>query len=100
MESNKYLYRGEQGIPDRHLFVKSPLPEFRTHHIHIMPVTHPQWETHQLFRDYLIFNPEYATEYNQLKTRLRKQYPTDRLAYTDGKAEFIQKIIKIAQKSA
>ena len=97
MESNKYLYRGEQGIPDRHLFVKSPLPEFRTHHIHLMPISHPQWETHQLFRDYLISHPESAIEYIQVKIGLKKQHPTDRVAYTDGKAEFIQRIIEIAQ---
>ncbi len=98
MESNKYRYRGEFGIPDRHLFVKNLLPDFRTHHIHLMPVSHPQWETHQLFRDYLISHPDSAKEYSKLKIELKQQFPSDRGAYTDGKAKFIQKMIKIAQK--
>ena len=100
MKSHNYIYRGEilLGIPDRYLFVKGT-ENFRTHHIHLMPITHYQWETHQLFRDYLISHQEAAREYNQLKLGLQKQFPTDREKYLEGKAEFIQKIIHMAKGS-
>jgi GrpB-like predicted nucleotidyltransferase (UPF0157 family) len=98
MESHKYIYRGEIGIPDRHLFVKGS-ETIRTHHIHLMPITHYQWETHRLFRDYLINHPESAKEYEKLKLGLQRQYSTNREKYLEGKAEFIQTIIKNAKNT-
>lgn len=99
MESHNYIYRGEilLGILDRYLFVKGT-ENFRTHHIHLMPIKHYQWETHLLFRDYLISHPETAKEYETLKLELYCRFPTDREKYLEGKANFIQKIFKIAQK--
>jgi GrpB-like predicted nucleotidyltransferase (UPF0157 family) len=97
METNGYEYRGEQGIPDRHLFVKGT-KTVRTHHIHLMPITHYQWETHQLFRDYLINHPNYASQYDFLKKSLQQKFSKDRVKYLDGKSGFIEKVIEIAQK--
>ena len=97
MQSNGYFYRGEQGIPNRHLFVKGS-ETMRTHHIHLMPINHDQWITHQLFRDYLINHPGCALQYDFLKTSLKNKFPQDRTGYTDGKASFIKKVIEIAKK--
>ncbi|MHA1110815.1 MAG: GrpB family protein [Promethearchaeota archaeon] len=98
MESNGYIYRGEilLGIPDRYLFVKGS-EDFRTHHIHLMPLTHFQWETHLLFRDYLITHPETAMEYQNLKLTLKQQFPKDRAKYLEGKSTFIVNVIEIAE---
>ncbi|TFG18990.1 MAG: GrpB family protein [Promethearchaeota archaeon] len=99
METHGYIYRGEilLGIPDRYLFVKGT-ENIRTHHIHLMPITHPQWETQQLFRDYLISHPESAKEYHNLKLELKQHYPNDRERYLEGKSSFILNIIETAKK--
>ena len=38
-------------------------------------------------------HPQAAKEYETLKVKLQKQYPLDRNAYTEGKADFIQQIL-------
>ncbi|MBN2154636.1 MAG: GrpB family protein [Candidatus Lokiarchaeota archaeon] len=92
MEYNGYIYRGEIGIIDRHLFVKGTR-NFRTHHIHLIPITHPQWTKHQLFRDYLIDHPETAKRYEKLKISQKNQFAMNQEVYTEGKSQFIQNII-------
>ncbi len=90
-----FQYRGEQGIPGRHLFVKGD-EENRTHHLHVVENDHHEWKTHILFRDYLKSNSKVAKEYSNLKIELAKKYEFDREKYTEGKSEFIQKIIEKA----
>ena len=90
-----FIYRGEQGIPDRHLFIKGG-EEFRTHHMHVMHNSHYEWKKHILFRDYLINHPEEVKKYSELKKRLEKQFKEDRESYTESKSEFIEGILKKA----
>ncbi len=96
IESLGYTYRGENGIPRRHYFVKGPADN-RTHHIHMFEEVNEEWTTHLLFRDYLRTHPETVTAYQTLKEDLAKRYPRDREAYTDGKHEFIQEVLKEAR---
>lgn len=49
------------------------------------------------FRDYLNEHPESAQQYEELKLTLWKQYENNRDAYTDAKAEFVGKIMKLAK---
>lgn len=95
-ESLGYTYRGENGIPRRHYFVKGP-PNKRTHHIHMFEEVDEEWAKHLLFRDYLWTHPETLTAYQALKEDLAKRYPRDREAYTDGKHTFIQKVLMEAR---
>ncbi len=90
-----YQYRGEQGIPGRHLFAKGD-EENRTHYLHIMEKSHHEWKNSILFRDYLKSNSKVAKEYDNLKRKLAKKYESDRGKYTEGKSKFIQKIIENA----
>ncbi len=94
-ESLGYTYRGENGIPRRHYFVKGP-PDKRTHHIHMFEEVNEAWAKHLLFRDYLRTHPETAAAYGTLKEDLAKRYPRDREAYTDDKHEFIQEVLNEA----
>ena len=55
------------------------------------------WENQLLFRDYLIRHPEAAKEYTALKMRLAEQYPTDRDTYLEGKAPFIEDVLRKAR---
>lgn len=92
-----YIYRDEQGISDRHLFVKIT-EDNRTHHIHLMPISHVQWVIHLLFRDYLIAHPGIAKDYEKLKLALKEQYHHDRTEYTKRKSNFIVKVIELSKK--
>lgn len=89
-----YEYRGEFGIPRRHYFVKG---EPRTHHIHMNEIESSDWKEQVLFRDYLIEHPERAKEYADLKMGLARQFPTDREGYLEGKALFIDRVLRTAR---
>ena len=96
IEALGYTYRGENGIARRHYFVKGPADK-RTHHIHMFEESNEEWTTHLLFRDYLRTHPETVAAYQTLKEDLAKRYPKDRNAYTDGKHEFIQRVLQEAR---
>jgi GrpB-like predicted nucleotidyltransferase (UPF0157 family) len=55
------------------------------------------WER-LLFRDYLIEHPGVAREYQDLKYRLSKAHPDNRIRYTEGKTEFIVRVNSLAKK--
>lgn len=50
-------------------------------------------------RDYLNAHEERAKEYSALKERLAQKYPEDRIAYTNGKSDLIEEILKEATAS-
>jgi GrpB-like predicted nucleotidyltransferase (UPF0157 family) len=89
-----YEYRGENGIPRRHFFVKGAP---RTHHVHVNEITSRDWENLVVFRDYLIQHPEIVQEYAQLKQELAQRFPTDRQAYLDGKSPLIERVLQLAR---
>jgi GrpB-like predicted nucleotidyltransferase (UPF0157 family) len=93
-----YVYVGENGIPRRHYFRKTDENGRRTHHLHLNEITGLDWANQIDFRDYLRQHPETAAQYARLKTGLAQQYPTDRLAYLDGKAPFIETTLHLARQ--
>ena len=97
MEAVGYEYCGEHGEPGRFLFVKRR-GEMSTHHIHCYVENHENFQTTILFCKYLNEHHEYAKQYNDLKIELASKYSDDRVAYTDGKSEFINMIIDLAKK--
>jgi GrpB-like predicted nucleotidyltransferase (UPF0157 family) len=78
-----------------HWFCK-PSPSVRTHHLHLVPATTPQWRRTIAFRDYLRSHRDVASEYAELKRQLAAEYPLDREAYTAGKGAFIEHITDLA----
>ena len=96
IEQLGYEYRGEHGIPRRHYFAKG---NPRTHHIHMNEIDSRDWENQVLFRDYLIQHPGLAEEYAALKAELAQRYPTDREAYLEGKAPFIEGVLEMARSA-
>ncbi len=48
------------------------------------------------FRDYLRAHPATARAYEELKKDLAARFPHDREAYTDGKTDFIQAVLRQA----
>jgi len=89
-----YVYRGELGIPRRHYFVKG---DPRTHQLHMSEINSQAWENLVLFRDALIQHPHLVEEYAELKAELAQRHPTDRVAYLDGKAPFIERVLRMAR---
>ena len=88
-----YTYRGENGIPRRHFFIK-----FRDNkslfHVHMNEITSRDWNDQIYFRDYLLSHQKEAQKYRILKSQLAKEFPNDRESYTVGKNNFIQSILK------
>jgi GrpB-like predicted nucleotidyltransferase (UPF0157 family) len=64
----------------------------------LYPALRGHWDR-LLFRDYLIAHPEAARAYARIKRDLAAAHPNDRVAYTNGKTEFIQEIMTRAGKS-
>jgi GrpB-like predicted nucleotidyltransferase (UPF0157 family) len=69
-------------------------------HLHLVKEGSPHHLKHILFRDWLRTHPADAEAYKELKTRLAVKYRNDRVAYTDGKTEFINEIVEKAKKSS
>ena len=77
------------------LFLVKGMPPFgekRSHHIHVMPITHHDWLLRPLFRDYLLTHLKAKQAYADLKLRLAAEYQSDREAYTNSKTSFIRDI--------
>lgn len=69
--------------------------EGQAYHVHVR--YRGDWDEIR-FRDYLIQHNDVATAYEALKLQLAKKYKNDREAYTEGKSEFIGKVMKLAGK--
>jgi GrpB-like predicted nucleotidyltransferase (UPF0157 family) len=97
LESQGYDYfwrptRGEDGPPFYAWFIKRDEDGRRSHHIHMVERSFTDHWDRLLFRDYLIEFPSVAHEYQALKYELATKYPNDRIGYTNGKSEFINRI--------
>ena len=79
-----------------HWFCK-PSPYARTHHLILVEPSHLEFHARLAFRDHLCAHPETAAEYQALKLRLAREHREDREAYTNGKSEFIRKVLAEAQ---
>lgn len=80
-----------------HWFCK-PSPEFRTHHLHLIPLESRRWSEVIAFRDYLRSQPQIASEYEDLKRQLAHKYRFDREGYTEAKGPFITRITGLASQ--
>jgi GrpB-like predicted nucleotidyltransferase (UPF0157 family) len=78
-------------------FIKRNSSGIRTHHIHMVEADSRLWER-LYFRDYLREFPDEAGRYERLKRRLCEEHPKDRVAYTEGKAEFVVPVTEIARQ--
>jgi GrpB-like predicted nucleotidyltransferase (UPF0157 family) len=99
-----YFWRpsfGDDIPPWYAFFIRRDRRGMRTHHIHMVTqrrTFREHWER-LLFRDYLIAHPKIAHAYGQLKMELAAAHPNDRVAYTEAKTAFIQRISAKAKKA-
>lgn len=82
-----------------HWFCK-PHASFRTHHLHLVPYRSSLWVARIAFRDRLRADHNVAAEYSDLKRKLAAAFEHDREAYTDGKGEFVTRIVGESLKQA
>lgn len=96
-----YSYEGDLGISGREAFSRidvtvpwvSENKKWMDHHLYVCNQDNLELKRHLLFREFLRKNPREAFEYERLKKRLAIT-SVSRSAYTDGKSEFITKILK------
>ena len=97
LEKANIVFRFDER-PDQLLFVMGDFEkDTRSHHIHVVLYGSDEWNNYINFRDYLNSSIEAAKEYEAVKLRLADQYPDDRIAYTDGKQEVIDRLLEKAR---
>lgn len=81
--------------PEYIWFIKRDANGCRSHHIHMLTPSSPEWER-LLFRDYLRAHPDIAREYGKLKQTLASR-ASSREAYATAKTRFIVDTTRAAQ---
>ena len=95
-EALGYVFWADNPRRDRLFFVKG-MPPFgtrRTHHVHVG--TPEDARTALLFCEHLRRHSEEAARYAALKRELSARHSTDRDAYTEGKARYVDDIVRKA----
>ncbi|MEG1003293.1 MAG: GrpB family protein [Clostridium sp.] len=93
LKQQGYSYCGSKfGNLKYHLFVLRGDREISLRHIHCYDKEEKEFKLLVGFRDYLNDHCDEAKKYELLKLELSKRYPDDRVAYTNGKEEFIKSI--------
>lgn len=80
------------GVPGHEVFGKG---NPRTHLIHVVPHGGPAWKRMLQFRNALRVDHSLAAEYAALKRSLAVLHPGDRASYTDGKSDFVLKVLSL-----
>lgn len=90
-----YEFVPKTEFPKRRFFRRG---EWRagTHHLHVYEQNSIEWQENILFREYLRRDPETVKQYQRLKEELAAKFRNNRVAYTQGKADFIRSIIDTA----
>ena len=90
-----YVHEGDKGILGREAFLWPPgTPR---HHLYLCVCDNAEHRRHIAFRDYLRGNPDEAQRYEALKRDLAARFRDDRVAYNDGKTEFVEAVLKKAR---
>lgn len=91
-----YQFFKDRSSVERLFFVKGEPPKY---HLSLaQPEKFSYWKRQILFRDYLRQHHNLALEYKALKKHLIEKYPDGRQQYCDGKNEFINKILTLAEE--
>ena len=82
------------GTPERHYYTKGDPEEY---HLSLAYTdVGGFWHRQILFRDYLRSNKQARDEYAALKKVLIRDYPSARGPYSQGKTEFVYRVLKLA----
>ena len=93
-------YSIKEDSPSDEILVRKRITiDVTTHLIHIMEANTKRCTNTILFKDYLINHPKKLKEYEELKKDLAEKYADNRKMYTASKNDFIQEVLKAAEKS-
>lgn len=81
-------YRPEE----MHWFCK-PSPSRREFHLHLVPTGSARFRDELAFRDRLRVDAGLAREYAELKRSLAARFQNDREGYTEGKSDFVARVL-------
>jgi GrpB-like predicted nucleotidyltransferase (UPF0157 family) len=93
-----YLYASYRP-EEMHWFCK-PDPGRREFHLHLVPLEAARFRNELAFRDRLRLDSALACEYAELKKLLATRFRTDREGYTDGKSDFVARVLGPTGKEA
>lgn len=88
LERLGYLFVPASESPDYHFFAKPP-ERPRTHHLHVCEAGSEHEFRHVAVRDFLRTHADEAVRYTALKRQVVARHPQDRLAYIEGKDEYV-----------
>ena len=88
LERLGYLFAPAPESPDYHFFAKPP-ERPRSHHLHVCETGSDHEFRHLAVRDFLRDHPDEAASYAALKREVVARHAQDRLAYIDGKHEYV-----------
>ena len=88
LEQLGYLFVSTPEAPDYHFFARPP-ERPRSHHLHVCEVGSQHEHRHLAMRHYLRAHGDEAASYEALKRDVAGRHPADRLAYIEGKGEFV-----------
>jgi GrpB-like predicted nucleotidyltransferase (UPF0157 family) len=92
LAESQYLFWPDDPNEWRLWFLK-PEPSHRTHHLHLVESSHPQFAAKLAFRDALRGDRRLRREYARLKRELASAHRHDREAYTAGKSDFVLAVL-------
>jgi GrpB-like predicted nucleotidyltransferase (UPF0157 family) len=86
-----YHHEGDLGVPGREAFTApAGTPP---HHLYVCAVGTPALDRHLAFRDALRADPAAAGAYGELKRTLTSRLSHDRVAYTEAKSAFVDRVL-------
>jgi GrpB-like predicted nucleotidyltransferase (UPF0157 family) len=91
LEQLGYLFVSAPESPRYHLFAKPPMRP-RAYHLHVCEGGSDEEFRHIALRDYLRSHPDEAALYEQVKRRVVARHPEDRLAYIEGKSDYVAEL--------
>lgn len=80
------------------LYIIQSEDNIRTCQVHILVYDSLQWHNYVDFRDYMNAFPEKAREYEALKARLAQECGNVQTAYTDGKHDYMERVLEEAKQ--
>jgi len=81
-------------VLDRHFFVLRRDDDLATHHLSLTQNDSAFWSRQLAFRDALRADAVLRREYEALKLKLAAAFPEDRIAYLEGKTEFVCQVLR------
>jgi len=89
-----YVHRGDLGVAGREAFYAPPgSPQ---HHLYVCPPESREYRRHLALRDFLRTHSAEAENYGKLKRSLAARFRNDRIAYNEGKGEFVESLLQRA----